>query len=278
MNSVTGIKIKTISSLSALALSLAISSCGCGGYTSSIPQQNPPTQESLGGAWEIIFHSDVSPNDYTVLETNLTQVGTRVFAGSPSALVYQAKPKSPPTSSVLLSRFGGRCDSNGNDEVTFDGILESATPTTGTLKFTVTETGVLGAAETTAAGSVNGAEISGNYSTPATCGSPEDHGSFTGRPYSLSFVDGFSGLLNNGADSLSVMVESVANTFNLAFWGTENGASLNLHGTTVGFSVELKGTVAGQPTEWFALYNPGSNTFQIFDSDAKLLGSLTGNP
>ena len=232
----------------------------------------------MQGAWEIIFHSTVSPNDYAVLETNLTQVGTHVFAGAPGAVIYQAMLKSSPTPSVQLSRFGGRCDSNGTDEVTFDGTIAWPTASPLTIEFMLTETGVLGSAVTSASVPAIGAQISGNYSTPAACGFPEDHGTFTGRQYSLAFIDSFSGPLNNGADFVAVTVESVANTFNISFVGTYNGAPLQLSGSTIGFSVELNGTVAGNTTKWFALYNPTSNTFQIFDADAKVLGSLQGNP
>ena len=35
----------------------------------------------MQGPWEVVFHSTVSPDNYTVLEANLTQAGTHVFAG-----------------------------------------------------------------------------------------------------------------------------------------------------------------------------------------------------
>jgi hypothetical protein len=248
---------------------------GCGGGTDTVSQP-PPAGPSVQGAWEIVFHSAVSPSDYTVLETNLTQSGDHVFAGAPSAFVYQAKLKSPDAALIQLSRFGGQCDSGGTDEVTFDATITDPTAISETITFTLTETGDLGTAVTTASVSTNGTRISGDYSTPASCGLPEDHGTFTGFQSSFGFVDNFSGTLNNGADFVAVTVESVT-PINLSFSGTDNGAQLALHGSLIGFSVELSGSIAGQQVKWFALYDPTRNTFQIFDSDANFLGSLTEN-
>lgn len=268
-----GMKRRAQAKLSVLALVLLCGGCG-GGHDTVF--QPPPAGVSVQGAWEIVFHSAVSSNEYTVLETNLTQSGTRVFAGAPSALVYQETPKTPNSALIQLSRFGGHCDTNRTDEVTFDATITNPTATSETLTFTLTETGDLGAAITTAAVSTNGTQITGDYSTPASCGFPEDHGTLSGFQSSLAFVDDFSGTLNTGADLISAFAESGGNNpFNLVFLGTDNGAPLTLRGWTVGFAVELNGSIDGQPVKWFAVFDPTLNIFQVFDSEANFLGSLT---
>ncbi len=268
-----GMRRRAQAKLSVLALVLLFGGCG-GGHDTGF--QPPPAGVSVQGAWEIVFHSAVSLNDYIVLETNLTQAGTHVFAGAPSALVYQAKPQAPNSALIQLSRLGGRCDTNGTDKVTFDATITNPTPSSETLAFTLIETGDLGSATTTASVSTDGTQISGDYSTPASCGFPEDHGTLSGFQSSLAFVDDFSGTLNNGADFVSAFAESGGNNpLNLVFSGTDNGASLILHGSTVGFAVELNGSIDGQPVKWFDVYNPTLNVFQIFGPDGKLLGSLS---
>ena len=52
---------------------------------------------------------------------------------------------------------------------------------------------------------------------------------------------------------------------------------LSLTGSTVGMSFNVTGTVSGQAITWFGLFDSTYNTFRIYDSDAKLLGTL-GNP
>jgi hypothetical protein len=77
-----------------LYFSLAAVGCGGGSYSSTTPQPSPGPSvvSSVQGSWEIQFHSAGSSNDYAVLEVNLTQAGTKVFAGATSALVYEGAP------------------------------------------------------------------------------------------------------------------------------------------------------------------------------------------
>ena len=174
--------------LAALSLSLSMFGCGGGGYGGSTGGNGGgdgsgggsggASVVSMQGQWEMIFTSTASSTKYTVLEANLTQAGTHVFAGAPSALIYQSS-----TSYLLnISSFGGQCDSNGTDEVTFDATLTNVTAANETLSFTLTETGDLGSALTTATVSTDGKQLKGNYARPAACGFPEDHGTFRRLP------------------------------------------------------------------------------------------------
>jgi hypothetical protein len=127
----------------------------------------------MQGSWEIYFHSDVSSDDYLVLEANLSQAGTHIFAGATSTLVYQGQSSNP--SLPHLNRFGGMCDTNGNDEVTLDGALTNQTATSGAVAFALTENGALGSFVINAKASTDGSSIlDGAYSSPASCGFPED--------------------------------------------------------------------------------------------------------
>jgi hypothetical protein len=55
------------------------------------PVGGTPTPTNMTGNWEIVFHSQDSPEHYFALEANLTQTGTHVFAGKPNALL--SKPR-----------------------------------------------------------------------------------------------------------------------------------------------------------------------------------------
>lgn len=260
-----------------LILFLALLCAGCGGgYQASSQPYTPPdtppevsTVESMQGTWEIVFHSDVSPSSYTVLEANLTQTDSHVFAGAPAALVFQS-----PSNVVQLSRFGSNCDSNTVGDVTFDAAVSDPGATTETLTLSLTENGALGSSVTTASLPTNGVNVQGSYSTPAACGLPADHGSLIGYRDTVRFEgESYSGSLNGGTDSIVVSFAS-GSGFNLTASGTDNGAPLLLTGSTTGFSIDLTGTAAGQNVHWFLLYDPTYNVFQVYDSNGQLLGSL----
>ncbi len=271
----------------ALSLSLSMFSCGGGGYgaptgsggngdgNGSGGGTGGASVVSMQGQWEMVFTSTASSTKYTVLEANLTQAGTHVFAGAPSALIYQSS-----TSYLLnISSFGGQCDSNGTDEVTFDATLTNVTAASETLSFTLTETGVLGSALTTATVSTDGKQLKGNYSRPAACGFPEDHGTFDGFQYPLRFsgMDYYHGNFNGGADGIVISFVSDTAGFGLTASGTDNGTPFTLTGSTVGQLLLLSGNVSGHPVTWFGLYSI-YNTFDFYDSDAKFLGTLGSSP
>jgi len=231
----------------------------------------------MQGSWEIYFHSDVSPNDYIVLEANLSQAGTRVFAGATSALLYQGQSATPSSSLVGLNRFGGKCDSDGKDEVIFDGTLTNQQPTTESVAFTLTENGAVGSSVINASATTNGLNIpAGTYSMPAACGFPEDHGTFQGYQDSLKFsgADSYHGTFNSGTDGILVRFASDPSGFGLTATGTDNGTPFVLSGSTVGFSLTLTGTISGDAVAWFGLYDTTYNTFKFYNTDAKFLGSL----
>ena len=171
-----------------------------------------------------------------------------------------------------MSHFGGQCDSNGSDEVTFDATLSNQTTTGETVSFTLTETGDLGSAVTIASVTTNGTQVNGTYSTAAACGVPEDHGTFSGFGESIAIHDSYSGLFNGGSDAIVATITT--EKFGITFSGTDNGAPFLLQGSTVGFSMELDGLVGDKTVKWFALYDSTYNVFKIFDSDAKAIGTL----
>jgi hypothetical protein len=256
-----------------------LSGCGGGTYTQPTPQPVPspppgPTNvQSMQGSWEIYFHSDASPNEYIVFEANLSQAGTHIFAGATSTLVYQGQSSNP--SLPQLNRFGGKCDTNGNDEVTLDGALTNQTATSEAVAFALTENGALGSLVINAKASTDGESIlDGTYSSPASCGFPGDHGTFQGYKDTLNFsgAEGYHGNFNGGTDS--IVVHFVSNGFGLSATGADNGTPFVLSGSTVGLSLTLTGTVSGNAVTWFGLYDSTYNTFKFYDSGAKFLGSL----
>lgn len=155
-----------------LVFLLAFVVIGCaGGSYSSPTHQAPEVLSVVQGAWEIQFHSAES-NDYTVLELNLSQTGTKVFAGATGALLYHGTTLQ---TSIPLTSRGSKCDSGVVGQVTLDGMLTNQQSAAEKITFALTETGVLGTALITATASTDGAKISdGTYSIPAACGFPAD--------------------------------------------------------------------------------------------------------
>lgn len=286
MNASPAIKRRSYLQLPILSLVLLGIGCGGGSYSQPSPQPSPqpapgPTpQQSMQGSWEMDFHSEVSPNDYLVLETNLSQAGTHVFAGATSALVYQGQPSNI-SLLIGLNRFGGKCESGGNDEITFDGTLTNQTSTTETVTFSLTETGALGSSVITASASTDGMSIlNGTYSSPAACGFPEDHGTFTAFQDSprYSWGSNYQGIFNSGADSILLHFTFESRGFGLTATGTDNGTPFVLSGSTVGISLTLTGTISNRAVTWFGLFDSTYNVFLFYDSDAKFLGSLRASP
>jgi hypothetical protein len=232
---------------------------------------------SMQGAWEFQFQSAVSPANFFVVEANLSQAGTHVFSGAPSTLVYQSK--GPLVTTLTLSRFGGQCDNGGGtDQVTFDGMLSNQQPTTETITFTLTENGSLGSSVLTGTASTNGSSIGstgGSYTLPASCGFPEDHGTFYGYQDSLA-VSGsnYTGTFNSGADAITMNFVPVTAGFGITATGTDNGTPFTLTGSTVGLSLTLTGTVSGHAVTWFGIYDSTYNTFNFYTLDGKRLGGL----
>lgn len=268
-----------------LVLSFSVISVGCGGGNYSSPSQpstqppGPSAVSSMQGPWEILFHSDASPNQFTVLEANLSQSGTHLAVAAPSALVFQGEGTVPWVLMLRLSRLGGKCDSGQAGPVTLDGTLTNQQPVTQPVTFTLTENGALGSAVITASASTDGkGTIDGTYTLPAACGFPEEHGTVQGFKDSTKFSgnDAYGGtVLGNAA---TIRFASGSSGFALSATGTYNGAPLALTGSTTGLSLTLTGNVSGQAINWFGLYDSTYNSFRIYDSDANLLGELNSNP
>ena len=256
-----------------LCFSLADIGCGGGSYSPPPPPPGPSGLSSLQGSWELQFHSDVTSDDYTVLEVNLSQAGSKVFAGDPSALVYQGNAFQI---SIPVTSLGGKCASRGADQVTLDGMLTDQQAATETITFTLTENGAAGTAVLSASASTNGSSIlDGTYTIPAACGFPADQGTFGGYRDTVASANGaYSGTLNSGADVIVANFSYTANSFDLSVSGTDNGAQFVLTGSTVGFSLVLTGNVGSHAVNWFGLYDPTYNVFRIYDSNGQFLGAL----
>ncbi len=253
---------------------------GCGSsYTT--PGANPPptggstTPSSMSGNWEIIFHSQDSPDHFFALEANLTQTGTQVFAGKPGALLFQAKSSTLNLSGIVMTRAGGQCDSSTAGNVTVDATISNVGTTSETATFTISQEGNLGTATLSATATSTGQAVSnGTYTIPASCGLPADHGTFTGFRDSVQFTgESYSGTLNGGTDVIVVGITSVTG-FDLTVNGTDNGTIFTATGSVIGFSAELDGTISGNGFHWFVLYDSTYNTFQVFDANDKLIGNF----
>ena len=276
--------VKRLSFLRPLIFSLFLIAAGCGGsgYSSSpqpspspSPSPNPNTISSMQGSWTIWFQSTVSPNSFTVLEANLSQTGTKVFAGAPSALVYQGTTLQ---TTIPLTSLGSKCDSGSVGQITFDGTLTDVQATSETLTFSITENGALGTAVITGSASTNGTQIPGGaYNIPAACGFPEDHGIFQGFQDSVKFsgTDTYHGTLQGNAITVQFASDKA---FGVSATGTSNGTPFSLTGSATGFSLALTGQISGQSVTWFGLYDSLYNEVHVYDSDGKPLGILGGNP
>jgi hypothetical protein len=233
------------------------------------------TPLSMQGAWIFLFHSAVS-DGCLALEANLSEVGNHVSSDKASTLVFQPTTCKDSTLLLQLKHLGGECDSGSVGEVTVD-----ATLSTGTVSLAVYETGALGSAITTASASNNGGSISnGTYSTPAVCGFPEDHGTVEGYQDPLAFSgEIYSGTLtfNGSAHAIFAQFTSSPN-FELSVSGTFDGTPFVLSGSTTGWSLNLTGSIAGGQVNWFGLYDPLYNVFEIYDSSSTSVGSLSHMP
>jgi hypothetical protein len=274
--------------LQLLVLSLVSVACGCGGggYVNPTSGGNGGGGDNTGGggtggnsvvsmqgSWEFQFQSAVSPANFFVVEANLSQAGTHVFSGAPSTLVYQSK--GPLATTLALSRFGGQCDNGGGtDQVTFDGMLSNQQPTTETITFTLAENGSLGSSVLTGTASTNGSSIAvagGSYTLPASCGFPEDHGTFYGYHDSIGGGN-YTGAFNGDAITMNFFPDTSG--FGITASGTDNGTPFTLTGSTVGLSVTLTGTVSSHAVTWFGIYDSTYNIFNFYTLDGKRLGAL----
>jgi hypothetical protein len=271
--------LKLLSHLRPLLLSLCLIAAGCGGsgYSPS-PQPTPsptPTVVGMQGSWTIYFQSSVSPNSFTVLEANLSQAGTKVFAGAPSALVYQGTTLG---TTIPLTSLGSKCDSGAAGQVTFDGTLTNYPASIESIFFALTQIGAFGTAVITAAASTNRTQITnGTYTIPAACGFPEDHGTFEGFQDSVKFsgVDTYHGTFQGNAITVQFASD---NAFGISATGTYSGTPFTLTGSATGFFLTLTGQISGQAVTWFGLYDSTYNDIQVYDSEGKPLGLLGGSP
>jgi hypothetical protein len=280
-------KIGSSSRLRPLVLFLSLLSVGCGGgtYTNTGAGGGGGTggggtggstgTASMQGSWEVLFHTDAAPDQYTVLETNLTQSGTQLSADTANGLVFQAQGTIPWVMLLHVSQLGGKCGVGSADQVTFDATLTNQQPVAQSLSFTLTENGPSGSAVITASATTDGTStLDGTYTLPAACGFPAEQGTFQGFKDSAKFssVDTYSGTPQG--NPAVVHFASGSAGYGLSAAGTYNGAPFALSGSTTGLSLTLTGTVSGQAVTWFGLYDSTYNNFRIYDPNANLLGDL----
>jgi hypothetical protein len=241
-----------------------------GGGTGTAPMQ---------GSWEVLFHPDAAPDQYTVLEANLTQSGTQLSVDPANALLFQAQGTIPWVMLLHVSQLGGKCGIGSADQVTFDSTLTNLQPVAQSLSFTLTENGPSGSAVITASATTDGTStLDGTYTLPAACGFPAETGTFQGFKDSAKFssLDSYAGTVQG--NSTTVNFTSASSGYGLTGTGTYNGAPLALNGSTTGMSLTLTGTVSGQTATWFGLYDSTYNTFRIYDSSANQVGALSSVP
>jgi hypothetical protein len=254
--------------------SLTFAGCGSSEYKTTTPPIEHPTISNMTGNWELIFHSQTS--NIFALESNLTQTDTHVFAGNPSALIFQATSSPLQLNGITVVRQGGQCDSGTVGDVTVDATISNVTASGETVTLTISQQGTLGTATITATGPTDGQSIlTGTYSIPASCGFPADNGTFTGYRDSPHFGgDSYAGTLNSGNDAVLVRITSTDIGFDITAVGTDNGAPLNATGSFVGLSAELDGTISGNDFHWFLLYDSTYNEFAVFDATDNFIGRL----
>jgi hypothetical protein len=232
----------------------------------------------MQGAWEVLFHSDFAPDEYTVLEANLTQSGTQLSVDPTNGLVFQAQGTAPWVMLLQVSQLGGKCGVGSADQVTFDGTLTNQQPGAQSLSFTLTENGPAGSAVMTATATTDGqGTLNGTYTLPPACGFPAEQGTFQGFKDTTRFSSSSYGGSVQG-NATVVNFASASSGYGLAASGMYNGTPFALNGSTTGLSFNLTGTISGQAVTWFGLYDSLYNTFRIYDSSANPLGGLGGIP
>jgi hypothetical protein len=265
---------KRLPYLSALLCSMFLSLSGCGGGSSSNSGgPPPPPPANVQGQWHIIGHSTVSPNGYVLVETNLTQTGTDVFAGSSSTFLIQAVQDPTNANLIDLVGLGGACDNGALGYTSIQATISNQTQ----LSITLTDAGPLGTISTTGTATVSqsGAQLSlGTYSIPAGCGFPADSGTFTGIRIQ-PFAGSYAGMLLNSTGGTDAVIVSVSQTnYTLSVTGTDNGSSFTLSGSVVGGTFDVKGTISGVAVEYVGVYDPTGNDFLVYTTSLQFLGTL----
>jgi hypothetical protein len=256
---------------------IPLTGCGGGAYQTPAQASPQPSADNLDGPWEFTLQSDVVPDTFIILEANLALTNKHLVSETNGALLFQAHGQATYTTLLKISRLGGGCHDSGPDDVTFDGIVEDPKSGNQPITFTLTENSTLGSAVITASTSLTSTgSISGTYTLPAACGLPEDHGTILGYKDSATFSasDVYHGSL--AGKSASLWFSSSPPRVDATGGGIYDGASISLAGFASGDALTMTGVISGQEITWFALYDSIYNKLWIYDSDANLLGTLTG--
>ena len=238
-------------------LALVFVLVSCGSNRSSTPPSSF-TPVNAAGQWEI--QGQDSTGNVTVVETNFANnSGNSIFASAANVIVVEGTAEG---SSIALNNLGLSCDAGQSGFDSLDATFTSATEA----NFTVSDQGPSGSYQVTGTINFNTAATSvtsGTYSAPAACGFTADSGSISGVKIQ-PFNGTYSGMLNNGADSIIVTVTEDASNYSFTASGTDNGAPLNVTGSAYGGAWQASGTDAGQSISVVGVYDPTGNDFLIY--------------
>jgi hypothetical protein len=260
----------------ALAL-LTICMMGCGGGGGSVSQQpsqpSTPTPVNIQGQWQVVAHSQINPQSYIALGTNLIQTQSSVNATSSdvvSVVLYDP--------SNMGWQFGAACGGGQLGTYSLSGTVAQGTQ----LSFVLTESGVDGNNTITGMGTISsdGNAMTGTYTAPAGCGVPADSGTFSASRVNLSGTYNFAESFGGVSEGTVTVTESTSGN-TLSVTGTVQAYPVSLTGTYSGNMFSLSGIFAGSSVSYIgALVPPGLGNFSGYvllidpNTDA-LLGVLT---
>ena len=188
---------------------LVASGCGGGGSSGTPPGSIAPPV-GVAGQWQLVAQSSASPTRFLLVEANLTQTGTDLFAGKQAVVLIQGVQDASNPAEIDPMGLGGQCDSG----MLFNASIQATISNAIQLAFTFMDAGSMGTAVISGAATFksDGSGImAGTYTAPGACGFMADSGTLTGvaiRP----FAGMYSGMLNGGAGLGSMRSRSSATT------------------------------------------------------------------
>jgi hypothetical protein len=224
-----------------------LAACGSGPNSGGTLGNPSPEPAAIQGAWEIVAVSTANPTagyPDTLIEANLMQTDTNVFAGSQSVTVEAFKADGTANYSYADPSINACGGSSGQ---AIGAQISNGT----SLSFTLTLSGPGGTLTLlgTAAISPDGKSMSGSYSSAAACGLPADEGTLSG-----ALVPSFAGtyavdVYEGSPRSIAISEDA---RFDVQISGTDQGESFILAGDAVGgsFSVSAPESNSG----YFGVY------------------------
>lgn len=257
-----------------LALALLIAGCGAPAVTQQTttpPNPPPPSPPSftpipVAGQWMIIvIPLGLSNQEYSLVELNLSQSGTQIFASTQQVAVFLDQATGtylghPIALETALCGPGGGGDS-------FEGGFTGASQASFTFydpfatisgQFTFDQNNVDFPGTTV---------VSANFSVNGPCFSDKTSGGLYGvliKPFSGTYA----GMLNSQPVILT-MIQGANYSFSAN--GTDNAAAITLSGQVIGgafFATD------GRGNSYTGIYDPHANNFLIYGNNFTFLGQL----